>query len=297
MDIPEIIARLKERGIDQTDIAVRLGTTQPTVSRWVGGSEPGGRLRDGLRDLAREHGIREDGSVEEEAPQTLGSRLRQAREARRLTPTQAAGKLKIQPDQVRAWEADTARPSPNKMFDVAQLYSVELVWLTEGRGVAPDRSAGEATRIIRPGTRPALSIVPAGGPTDQGHNLPVFAAAMGGDGHVIITFDAIDYVRRPPVVENVRDAYGVLIIGESMIPAYEPGDLGIVHPHLPPTRDTNVVLFHTPPVHEAEAIVKRLLTFNDTEWSLRQYNPARDFKELRVDWPVCHRLVAKYDRR
>ncbi|WP_142627492.1 S24 family peptidase [Rhizobium sp. P007] len=130
-------------------------------------------------------------------------------------------------------------------------------------------------------------------------NLPVFAAAMGGEGHQIVTFDAIDYVKRPSILENVKDAYGVYIVGESMTPAFEPGDMALVHPHLPPARDKNVVLYHVPPFGhgEAEAIVKRLVRWSDRDWHLKQYNPSIEFTESRADWKWCHRIVGKYEAR
>jgi len=128
-------------------------------------------------------------------------------------------------------------------------------------------------------------------------DFPVFAAAKGGDGHVIVTFDAIEYVKRPSVLEGVRDAYGILLTGDSMIPAYWPGDMALIHPHLQPSRDTDVVLFHVPPANEAEAIIKRLVSFNDREWQLKQYNPAQEFTESRADWTICHRVVGKYNAR
>lgn len=128
-------------------------------------------------------------------------------------------------------------------------------------------------------------------------DFPIYAAAMGGDGHTIITFDAIDYVKRPAILENVKDAYGVYIVGDSMEPAYEQGDMALVHPHLPPARGKDVILFHVPPANEAECIIKRLVGFNDLEWKLRQYNPAKDFTEYRASFPYCHRVVGKYSGR
>ena len=128
-------------------------------------------------------------------------------------------------------------------------------------------------------------------------DFPIYAAAMGGNGHTIITFDAIEWVRRPAILENVKDAYGIYIVGDSMEPAYEQGDMALIHPHLPPTRGTDVVLFHVPPTGEAECIIKRLVGFNDQEWKLRQYNPPLDFKEYRGSYPYCHRVVGKYNGR
>ena len=62
-------------------------------------------------------------------------------------------------------------------------------------------------------------------------------------------------------------------------------------------RETDVVLYHVPPNGEAEAIIKMLVSFSDREWKLRQYQPARDFSESRLDWPVCHRIVGKRNVR
>jgi len=146
-----------------------------------------------------------------------------------------------------------------------------------------------------PGFRP--TIVP-GRQLVGDKDFPIYAAAKGGDGHLIVTYDPIEFVKRPSILEGVRDAYGILLTGASMEPAYFAGDMALVHPHLPPARDTDVVLYHVPPVtQEAEAIIKRLVTFNDREWSLKQYNPATEFIESRVEWTICHRVVGKYNAR
>lgn len=128
-------------------------------------------------------------------------------------------------------------------------------------------------------------------------DLPVYAAAMGGNGHQVITFDAIDWVKRPAVLDNVKGGYAIYIVGDSMVPAFRPGDLALINPHLPAQRDTDVVLFHVPPHDEAECIIKRLIGFNDRDWKLEQYNPYKEFAEPRESWPICHRVVGKYSSR
>ncbi|OCP17787.1 MULTISPECIES: S24 family peptidase [unclassified Ensifer] len=165
--------------------------------------------------------------------------------------------------------------------------------ITDLISATPD--AGEASQPRSPtGFNP--QIVP--GEQLVGHrDLPIFVAAQGGDGHVIVTFDAVEYVKRPSVLEGVKGAYGIYLTGTSMIPAYEPGDMALVHPHLPPARDKDVVLYHVPPANDAEAIIKRLVSFNDREWTLKQYNPYLEFTESRVEWSFCHRVVGKYSAR
>lgn len=130
-----------------------------------------------------------------------------------------------------------------------------------------------------------------------GVDLPVYAAARGGDGHIIVTFDPVEFVKRPAPLAHVKEGYGLLVTGESMVPAYRPGDTALVNPRLPPERDQDVILYHTPPDGEAEATIKRLVGFNDRDWSLEQYNPATNFTLARPEWPICHRVVGKYSRR
>jgi phage repressor protein C with HTH and peptisase S24 domain len=184
------------------------------------------------------------------------------------------------------------RAAVNKMLngkrgiDAEEALAIERILQTP----APREAAAKPADVFKPHPLPGADLV---GVAD----LPVYAAAKGGDGHMIVTFDAIDYVKRPEPLRNVRGGYGLLITGVSMIPAYRPGDTALVHPHLPPARDTEVVLYHTPPDGEAEAMIKTLVGFNDREWTLEQYNPAQQFTEFQVEWPICHRVVGKYATR
>jgi hypothetical protein len=127
--------------------------------------------------------------------------------------------------------------------------------------------------------------------------IPIYSAAQGGKGHIIITLDPIDEAPPPEELIRVKNAYGILIVGESMVPAYRPGDIAWVNPHRHAERDTDVVLYHVPPDREAEAIIKTLIGFSEHEWKLRQYQPPMDFIESRADWTVCHRIVGKKNAR
>lgn len=171
-------------------------------------------------------------------------------------------------------------PRGDNLSKLAAVLGVTEAWLLHG---------GEG--VFRPELISGRALV-----TDD-RSLPVYPAAMGGEGHVVITFDPIEYVKRPAILEHVRDGYGVYIVGESMIPAYKPGETALVHPRLPLARDTDVVLFHTPPHAEAECMIKQLNGFNDQVWHLEQFRPAKTFDVFRQEWPICHRVVGKYNRR
>lgn len=138
-------------------------------------------------------------------------------------------------------------------------------------------------------------------PGDQlvgARDFPIYAATQGGEGVMIVTTDVVEYVKRPVILEGVPDAYGILIQGESMLPAYRPNDMALIHPRRPPERDTDVVLYdHDPRTGEAKSIIKHLLGFTDRAWKLEQYNPAKTFTEHRADWPICHQVRGKYNAR
>lgn len=129
-------------------------------------------------------------------------------------------------------------------------------------------------------------------------DLPIYAATAGGDGHMIVTTDIIERVRRPAVLEGVSGAYGILIVGGSLEKAYRPGDMALVHPHLQPMNDEVHVFYdHDPRTGEAESIIKNLLSYTADKWRLEQFNPEKKFSVDRVDWPIAHRVVGKYNRR
>lgn len=127
-------------------------------------------------------------------------------------------------------------------------------------------------------------------------DLPVYASAQGGPGDLTFTQDPIDYVVRPDPLQHVRDGYAIYIVGDSMSPAYEHGDLALVHPHRP-FRPTDDVLIYREEGHEFAAIIKRLVKATAQTWTLKQFNPAKELSLDRGDWPKCHVIVGNYRRR
>jgi phage repressor protein C with HTH and peptisase S24 domain len=131
-------------------------------------------------------------------------------------------------------------------------------------------------------------------------DLPVYASAEGGEGQIIVSADPMEVIPRPSPVAGVRDAYAVYITGESMMPEFEPGDLAIVNPNLPPIAGVTCI-FYGEKSGTACATIKRLRRQTPDAWHVRQWNPPEGMKEdftlRRADWPICHRTVGKHSRR
>ena len=128
-------------------------------------------------------------------------------------------------------------------------------------------------------------------------DLPVYASAEGGGaGSIIITNEPIDFVSRPGPLLSVRDGYGCYVIGDSMSPAYEQGDLLLIHPGRPVRPGDDCVFVRDQADGSQLGLVKRLLRITAEKWRVRQFNPAKDFDLDRGQWQKVQLIVGKYAR-
>ncbi len=125
-------------------------------------------------------------------------------------------------------------------------------------------------------------------------DLPVFGTAQGGQGALIVTDRAVDWVVRPAPLLRVRDGYGIIVTGDSMAPEHKHGSTALVNPHLPPrTGDTCVFRSHADDgtVH---AVIKELRGETGAVWKVRQHNPKKDYTLKKSEWQVIHKTVGNY---
>lgn len=130
-------------------------------------------------------------------------------------------------------------------------------------------------------------------------DFPVYTSAEGGPGEIIRSTDPIDFIPRPSPVAHVREAYGLVITGESMVPEYKPGETALINPLLP-VMGGEVHVFYSELEGEARATIKHLRRASPTEWLVTQHNPprgkAKDFGLSRKEWRWAHRVFGKHSR-
>jgi hypothetical protein len=85
-----------------------------------------------------------------------------------------------------------------------------------------------------------------------------------------------------------------------MEPEFWPGDMALVHPHLPPSPQSACVFKTASPPDAEQSQLAHLVRFDNAAWHLRQWNPPPgtdgEFTLSRREWPICHRVVGKYSR-
>lgn len=121
--------------------------------------------------------------------------------------------------------------------------------------------------------------------------IDVYASVEAGAGALVVSNEPIQRAQRPKALEGIRGGYGVLVVGESMVPLIRPGYTVWVNPYLPP-RPSEICLFIHDLDGEFRATVKEYCGQTPDNWLVRRYQPKQHkFSLNKQEWPKCHVVV------
>jgi phage repressor protein C with HTH and peptisase S24 domain len=207
-----------------------------------------------------------------ETPEETGERIRKKREELGWSQQDLANKLRLSQPAIKKIEDGTTRKSKH----LWQIMGILGIPMPDGEVTGtPEKQIISGERIIQ-----------------QGSTFPVYASAQGGPGEIIRSAEPVDWVPRPTAVANVRDAYGLIVVGDSMEHELEAGDTVYINPHLPIVFGKTYVFYHEKD-GEARATVKRLVKSNAKNWIVAQRNPKKEFELPKSEWSIAHRVVGK----
>lgn len=208
---------------------------------------------------------------------TIGENVRRLRMAAGLSQDDLATAAQTTQSTIDRIEREEVRNS-RYLPRIAGVLRVSLSELDESYGDAP----------------PSPSALPAVAQIGLDRDFPVYAAAEGGQGEIIRSIDPVDWWPRPVEVLKVRGAYGMYIVGESMAPEFEPGQVAVINPNLPFVADKPYI-FYAEKAGEPRATIKRLRRATPDTWHVLQHNPKKDFTLSRGLWTIAHRVVGRQD--
>lgn len=219
-----------------------------------------------------------------------------------LGMTAYAASMKASEGRSKEWVGNILNGrSGNPRSDTLQLIATALEtsvdWLLHGDGPAAVPRLAEAPKsnvrvseLRFPTGRPAIG--------RGSRDIPVMGTAAGslGRGAFRIEGGIIDYVLRPAVLENVKDAYGIYVEGDSMDPAHPHGELRIIHPHRPcQIGDTVVIVASYSEDGPHEAWIKRLVKRTGDKIVVEQFNPKATIEFDRRFVLSCHKVLTMND--
>lgn len=128
-------------------------------------------------------------------------------------------------------------------------------------------------------------------------DLPVFGTAQGGEGAIVLTNEAVDWVLRPDSLLRVKDGYGIIVTGDSMSPEHKSGSTALVNPHLPPRQGDACIFRNHADDGTVKICIKELVRQTSDAWHVKQHNPPKSLTLKKAEWQVCHVTVGNYFRR
>ena len=199
-------------------------------------------------------------------------------------PVDIARRLKITESAVSQWFAKDTGPKSVRLSELASFLGTTVNSLiTDHDGPL--------------GGPPSAAMPPPMGLNAGRPDLAVYASAAGGpEGAWVLSGDAIAWIHRDQRLVGVRDAFACYVVGESMFPAYEHGNLLLVNPAVPPNAGDDCLLIQEAADGARYALIKRLVRFNSTSWTVKQWNPDKTFSLPRKDWQRALLVIGKYNR-
>jgi transcriptional regulator with XRE-family HTH domain len=214
----------------------------------------------------------------------IGKRIENAMIRAGKKPVDIARRLKITESAVSQWFAKDTGPK-----------SVRLSELASFLGTTVDSLITDHDGPL--GGPPSAAMPPPMGLNAGRPDLAVYASAAGGpEGAWVLSGDAIAWIHRDQRLVGVRDAFACYVVGESMFPAYEHGNLLLVNPAVPPNAGDDCLLIQEASDGARYALIKRLVRFNSTSWTVKQWNPDKTFSLPRKDWQRALLVIGKYNR-
>lgn len=218
---------------------------------------------------------------------TLGGRIRERREELQLSQLQLAELSGVSQQAIDQIEKDRVA-KPRHLLEIAAALGLRAEWLRDGSG----RRESVVGRALSAGAQAAAAVFQpqrnAGQPlldvTLGKPDLDVYGSAQGGPYGMIVDPHPVERIARPRLLMGVHDAFGVYVVGDSMEPVFDQGDMAYVHPARPPRRGDDVLIYRDNDGHW-EAMIKRLEGWNEKTWRLKQFCPEKSFALSRQDWP------------
>ncbi len=172
--------------------------------------------------------------------------------------------------------------SSNKITLLAKALQLDPTALSQGESVALSPNATNANISL-----PTNSSMPV--------DIPVkgtAAGSMDGKGAFQLSDDVIDYVARAPGIAKARDIYALYVVGESMEPRFNAGDLIFVNPHKP-VRVNDVVVIQEPNSQNGHpaSFIKIFKRRTEKGIVTEQLNPKATITFTNEANPIMHKVL------
>lgn len=226
-----------------------------------------------------------------------GDIIRSAREKRRWSQKDLADRVGVSQVAIMKVEAGTTKKSKH-LPKIAQLLDLKLSSIDAS--LSQSNVEHLMDKIVPSAEHPpAIYPIPSNQLLGE-RNLPVYRTARSEGDRLVLHEKAFRDIARPHLLLGIQDAFGVLIVGNTMAREYREGDIAYVDPHALP-RETDACMFQ-----REHADGSKEVTFNyldepadnsETSWHVSQSNPEKHLTLKKSEWTLRGVLVGKQSGR
>lgn len=216
----------------------------------------------------------------------LGAVIKRARLQKRKVQREVAAALGVSVAAVGQWERGDNEITTSNLRKLADFLGIDYLAANRGELVFSEEAAQDITEIQKIGEGASTSLR---GPRD----VPVLGASYGSaDADFEMNGTVVDYVRRPEGIATARDIFALHVLGDSMSPKFEPGDLVYCGGRTPVPGDDVVVEMNPEATGEAgKGFIKRLVGRQGGKIICRQFNPPVEVAFTLSDVRAIHRVI------
>ena len=289
-----IAARRIGAGMSQAELARRCKISREAVAQWESGAtQPATKrlidIAEALRvEVAWLIGGTQDPNIE------IRRRVQSAREILGLTPLDIDQILDQNPGYTQDLETGARAIYDTLLRRIAAHLHIRLEWLIDGTGPAvdpvefPDGPPSRQDLLGQALDRKEMvsqaldnrPVAPAAMPRD----IAVLGAALGSeDNDFCLNGTVIDHVRRPPGLAGARNIFAIYVVGNSMYPRFEEGELIYIQAGRPPRPGDDIVVeLLGADGATRQCFIKRLVRRTGSHIQLSQFNPPLDDIQLPI---------------
>jgi len=213
-----------------------------------------------------------------------GEIVRDRRKELGWSQTQLAKKVGSNQQTIGKIEKGQTKKSPLLPL-IAVVLGIPIERLVPGvNALDPNQVARELPRYVLDSTQVRETVAGR-------RDLPLHSMVEAGSGALVMSSDPVDRIDRPDVLTFVKDAYAVIVVGDSMFPVLKAGYRVKVHPHTVP-RPEDICLFIRDENGEFHATIKEYIGQTKDAWKVRRYHPKEETILLKKrEWPRCDVVV------
>lgn len=216
---------------------------------------------------------------------SVGQVIKEARKQRGYVQRQIADAAKVSVQAVGQWERGDNDISMEKLRAVATFLGIDPVAANAGelRFMGVGEPLNEIEQVTDAGAMPNL------GPRD----VEVYGVTVGGDdADFSFNGEVVQLVKRPPGIAGLKNVFAVHVVGTSMFPKFEPGDLLYCGGRAPVPGDYVVVEEFPDEQHpKGKGYIKRLDKRAPGKLTCWQFNPEGPVEFDAYAIKAVHRVI------